>query len=372
MDLLDRYLNAVAAQLPTDERADIVAELRDLILSRFEAKEEALGRALTDDEREAILREIGHPLAVAGRYRKGPQSLVGPELFPYWMFGVKAGLMVLGAVFALTLLIGLVTGAPNAGQAIARAFHGFFGAGLTLIGALTLAGAIFEHQGIRPSFLTKWRVRDLDAFQLADPARWGIDVKAGDAGKPASIWTGRKTNGGYRWPGADYLTSFIATGVFVLWWVGVLHVPGLMQVGLRGEDATVTAAPIWGQLHGAILLYALGQMAIDLASLISPYAVRMRAAAQVAIAGVGLWLTWLIFEAGHWFTLHLGEQSAKIVGDRELLNFNELRTLGDGGRDLMGVSSTLSVVATWIVAISALSLVFKIGRNLWRMVVGRA
>ena len=44
MDLIDRYLNAVAAQLPQDERADIVAELRDLILSRFEAKEEELGR----------------------------------------------------------------------------------------------------------------------------------------------------------------------------------------------------------------------------------------------------------------------------------------------------------------------------------------
>jgi len=129
MDLIDRYLNAVAAQLPQDERADIVAELRDLILSRFEAKEEALGRALTGDEQEAILREIGHPLVVAARYRKGPDSLVGPELFPYWLFGVKAGLMVLGAVYAITLFIRLISGADDAGQAIAQAFHGFFGAG---------------------------------------------------------------------------------------------------------------------------------------------------------------------------------------------------------------------------------------------------
>ena len=74
MDLIDRYLNAVAAQLPQDERADIIAELRDLILSRFEAREEELGRALTDDEKEAILHEIGHPLVVAARYRKGPDG----------------------------------------------------------------------------------------------------------------------------------------------------------------------------------------------------------------------------------------------------------------------------------------------------------
>jgi hypothetical protein len=134
MDLIDRYLNAVAAQLPQDERNDITAELRDLILSRFEAKEEALGRALTEDEQEEILREIGHPLVVAARYRKGPDSLVGPELFPYWLFGVKAGLMVLGVVFALTLFIRLIGGSDNFGQDIAHAFHGVFGAGLTLIG----------------------------------------------------------------------------------------------------------------------------------------------------------------------------------------------------------------------------------------------
>ena len=102
MDMVERYLEAVAAQLSADEREDITAELRDLILSRFEAREETLGRALTDDEKEAILREIGHPLVVAARYRKGPDSLIGPELFPYWLYGVKAGLLVLLALHALS------------------------------------------------------------------------------------------------------------------------------------------------------------------------------------------------------------------------------------------------------------------------------
>ena len=50
MDMIERYLNAVAAQLPQAEREDIVAELRDLILSRFEAREDELGRALNDEE----------------------------------------------------------------------------------------------------------------------------------------------------------------------------------------------------------------------------------------------------------------------------------------------------------------------------------
>lgn len=367
MDLIDRYLNAVAAQLPQDERADITAELRDLILSRFEAKEEALGRALTEDEQEAILREIGHPLVVAARYRKGPDSLVGPELFPYWLFGVKAGLMVLAAVFALTLFIRVVSGSDNFGQDIAHAFHGFFGAGLTLIGAATLAAAIFEHQGIRPAWLTKWRVRDLGTFGLADPAAWGTSMTGTETAKTSWLPKPRSKP----WPGGEYLFSFLATGMFVLWWIGVLHFPGLLSVELRGEDAAVSGAPVWSILWGPILLYAFAQMAIDLASVVRPYAVRARAAARIVIAGAGLWLTWAIFEAGHWFTLTRDGETARIAGDWTMLDFDTLRNLGDGARDLAGVAGTLSVVMVWALAFSALSMAFSVLANLGRLARGR-
>ena len=362
MDLIDRYLNAVAAQLPQDERTDIIAELRDLILSRFEAKEEELGRALAEDEQEAILREIGHPLVVAARYRKGPDSLVGPELFPYWLFGVKAGLTVLLAVYALTLFIRLISGSDDAGQAIAQAFHGFFGAGLVLIGAATLAAAIFEHQGIRPSWMTQWRVRDLGAFGLIDPTTWSASMAGTEPAKAA-----RNARRAKSWPGGDYLFSFLAVGMFSLWWVGLLHFPGLMSIELRGQDASVSGAPIWTTLFGAILLYAVAQMAVDLASLVRPYAVRMRAAAQIVIAAAGLWLTWAIFQAGHWFTLTRGEETARIAGDWMMLDFDTLRTLGDGARDLAGIAATLSVVMVWVLAFSALGLAFNILANLWRL-----
>lgn len=194
MDIIERYLEAVAAQLPTEDREDIVAELRDLILSRVEAREEELGRALTDDEKEAILHEIGHPLIVAARYRKGPDSLIGPELFPYWLFGAKAGLIVIAAVQALGLLIAVLGAPADFGRAISRAFHGFFSGALTLLGALTLAGAIWEYYGIKPTWLTKWRVRDLSAFGLADPAKWGASMAGTDKAKAewlprdAKVW----------------------------------------------------------------------------------------------------------------------------------------------------------------------------------------
>ena len=363
MDLIDRYLNAVAAQLPQDERADIVAELRDLILSRFEAKEEELGRALTEEEQEAILHEIGHPLVVAARYRKGPDSLVGPELFPYWLFGVKAGLLILLAVQAVTLLIHLVSGPANAGQAISQAFHGFFGSGLTLIGAATLAAAVAEHYGWRPNWLTQWRVKDLGAFGLADPAAWGAAVAGTESAK--ATWAPRVK--AKAWPGGDYLFSFLAGGVFVLWWIGVIHFPGLMHVGLRGEDAVVEGAPVWTALYGPILVYVLAQMAVDLASLARPHAVRARAAAQAVIAGAGLWLTWAIYEAGHWFTLSREGETARIAGDVSMLHIDRLRALGDGPRDLESIAASLSVVGVWVLALIAISLAWKLVSNLWRL-----
>ncbi|HUH23200.1 MAG TPA: hypothetical protein VLZ51_03960, partial [Brevundimonas sp.] len=196
MDVIERYLEAVAAQLSTEDREDIVAELRDLILSRVEAKEQELGRALTDDEKEAILHEIGHPLVVAARYRKGPDSLIGPELFPYWLFGAKAGLIVVAAVQVLVLMLRVLGDPADFGQAIAQGFHGFFTGALTLLGALTLAGAIMEHYGLKPAWLTTWRVGDLPAYGLADPAKWGAAMSSSGKAKvarPSEVrnWAGR-------------------------------------------------------------------------------------------------------------------------------------------------------------------------------------
>lgn len=362
MDLIDRYLNAVAAQLGQDERADIIAELRDLILSRFEAKEEELGRALTDDEKEAILHEIGHPLLVAARYRKRPDSLIGPELFPYWLFAVKAGLLLMAAVQAIVLFINLISGPTDAGQAIGQAINGFISSGLTLIGIVTVAGAVMEHVGYRPRWISKWRVSELSAFGLSDPAAWGAAM----GGKtPKASWAPRVRP--MRWPGGEYLFSFLAVGVFVLWWIGAIHFPGLVRLGPPGAEAEVSGAPVWTVLYGPILLYALAQMAVDLVSLARPHAVRLRAAAQAGIAAAGLWLTWVILEAGHWFTLTRDGETAQIAGDWVLLDFERLRALGDGTRDLVGMAGALSVILTWMLAISAISLTFKVLANLWRL-----
>ena len=381
MDLIDHYLNAVAAQLPQAERDDIIAELRDLILSRFEAKEEALGRDLTDEEREAILREIGHPLTVAGRYRKGPQSLIGPELFPWWLFAVKAGLLVMIAIQVVVAVVHVATGTSDVGEAIGNAFSGAFESGLFIIGLATVAGALFEHNGYRPDFMTRWRVKDLPMFNLSDPDRWSETLQGrsgqgrsgqGRTARPArsssGVWRSQAVQG--RWPGGEAVFGIVALLVFISWWTGVWSISDLDNIAISGGRAEVVPSSIWQANFVPILLLAIGQMWIEILRLFRPQWVRFRAALQVVASGIGLAIAWTIFQWGHWFTLSDNGSSVRIAGDWVLLDFDRLHAVGEGSRDLVGAGSTLSLILTWVMVAVMISLVFSMARHAWSAIRG--
>ncbi|MNQ92540.1 hypothetical protein D3C85_1079710 [compost metagenome] len=322
-----------------------------------------------------ILHEIGHPLVVAARYRKGPDSLIGPELFPYWLFGAKAGLIIVAGLQVLGLIFNILGDPTDVGQAITRAFHGFFSGGLTLLGALTLAGAVMEHYGVKPAWLTKWRVSDLPAFGLADPAKWGVAMGSGakaasDGVKAAAakaneprVWGARVQTPA----AAEALWSLIGGGIFVLWWIGALHVPGLNDFGMRGGDVVVSAAPIWGVLFAPILAWAVAGIAVDATGLIWPHAARLRAFLKIPVAAAGLWIGWRLFQAGHWFTLTQGDQAARIEGGATNVSFEALRAINEAGRGVADTAMTLSTVLSWVLAVMMLGLVFDILRQMWRI-----
>jgi hypothetical protein len=104
MELLDRYLQAVKKYLPKNRRDDIAAELRSNILEQVEDKEAELGRPLTIEEEEVVLRKHGHPMQVAARYMP-QQQLIGSTVFPYYWFTLKAALPM--ALLAYTVLMSL-------------------------------------------------------------------------------------------------------------------------------------------------------------------------------------------------------------------------------------------------------------------------
>jgi len=68
MELIERYLQAVKFWLPKNQKQDIIAELSEDIHSQIEERESALGRELTDDDVEQILKQRGRPLLVAEKY----------------------------------------------------------------------------------------------------------------------------------------------------------------------------------------------------------------------------------------------------------------------------------------------------------------
>ena len=100
MELIDRYMDAIAQALPESRRDEITRELRANILDKLEAISEEQGRAPTDAEVSAVLVALGHPQKVAGSFLTG-QQLVNTELFPLYKRTLHYGLIL---VFILALI----------------------------------------------------------------------------------------------------------------------------------------------------------------------------------------------------------------------------------------------------------------------------
>jgi hypothetical protein len=107
MTLIDHYLQAVRLYLPRGaDKHDILAELAEHLQSKFEERENELGRALTEEEQTALLEAHGDPAFVATRYGKswpgfalGPFMLISPRTFPVYV-----------GAFLLAIAVNLVVG----------------------------------------------------------------------------------------------------------------------------------------------------------------------------------------------------------------------------------------------------------------------
>ena len=280
MTLIDQYLAAVAAQLPSDKREDITAELRDALMERVEAREDELGRPMSEAETESLLREFGHPLTVAARYRGGPDHLIGPELFPYWWFAVKAALLILVVVVVIGAVAGMVVGEADIADAIADIWDSLLNGGLMIVGVATVAGFIIERQPNRPKFMTEWRVKDLEVFRHWSLNGDGVALAVGGGAGPET----RVTRAARRKRGvvANALWCVAAWAVFLLWWTGGFDLGGLTPQQLLGAFGAMFPGVDYGEalsglvdpLYWPVIAYGLARMALELARAAAPGAVR--------------------------------------------------------------------------------------------------
>jgi len=306
--LVERYLKVVAAHLPAAQRDDVVAELRDEIDSRLEARAAELDRAPGPDEAEAVLREVGHPLSVAARYRPGPRHVVGPELYPYWRFAIRAGGIVLLVLTVIGLVARVVGGEVDPGVAFGQSIAGLFSGVITLIGFVTLAAYIFERQSERPRWLHEWRVKDLGIYEFGVGEDWldGLTARPKDAAAtaaPAARVAPRKTTTG------EALGNIVAWTVVLLWWTTAFRIPGLHPtewVYVRdGVDWGALSREVFTLVYWPVIAFGATRIAFDLGRALWPsariYAGLGEAAFAAGRVAAAAWL---------WFASPLSSQIA--------------------------------------------------------------
>lgn len=281
-EILDQYLAAVGAGLPRGTQADIIAELRDLLLTKIEATEEALGRPLNGEEGLALLAEFGHPLEVAGRYARN-QHLIGPGLYPFYLFGLKAVLGIVAAIGVTGLLFNLVMFGPAAGFPVWNLAPSL----MIAFAAVTLTAALIERFGRGARYLRAWRPGQ---FPSPAPRR------------------GRKA--------CNVLVEAALNAVILVCWVGLDRV-GIVR-GLPVSNTTHSIefafAPIWGQLYWPIAILLAVQTGLSFYEFLLPGPYRLHAALRIGARLCMAPLMLILAQAGHWFDVSIPSHAAAAAG----------------------------------------------------------
>ena len=286
MDLIERYLSAIRHNLPARNADDIVAELRDALASRIEDREEALGRPLDDQEVQALIKDFGHPLVVAGRFR-GRQSLIGPEVFPFYFSVARIVLLAVAGVQAAIALVQLLFNDRDPWQLLAQTIGGLSVSLLISLAIVTIIFAILERSGFPADHIPNW-----NPAQLAE---------IGD-----------------RQPGPKESAAEVALSIaFLLWWTGVFS----LHYSSGSAEFRIEPAPIFAQIYWPILVLAAARLVHNLIQWLRPRWRLVRALIGGATAVAGLVLLAIIYRAGNWVTIvPTGMPAAEAVGLQASLN----------------------------------------------------
>jgi hypothetical protein len=267
MDLIDRYLAAIRRNLPARNADDIVAELRDALASRIEDREEALGRPLAPGEIEVLVKDFGHPLVVAGRFRKR-QWLIGPDVFPFYLSVARIVLLATAGVQAAIGLVQWLFGNRDPLQILLQTIGGLSVSLLVGLAIVTLIFALLERTGFPAAHIGEWNPAQLPEVEDKQPGRWESAVE-------------------------------VALGIaFLLWWTGVVRVPYA-----AGAEFRIEPASIFAQLYWPILILAAVRLVHNLVQWLRPGWTLVRALIGGATATAGLVLLALIYRAGKWVTI---------------------------------------------------------------------
>ncbi len=148
MNLIDRYVAEVGKNLPLlNGREDIEKELKSTLEDMLEDRAQSTGRTRDEALEIEVLKEYGSPQKVASTYNPHPY-LIGPKIFPFYLFVMKIVLTVVVSVMLVLAGIQAVTDTPFMGadfvKIIGQGLGKALSAALAAFGNVTLVFVILE------------------------------------------------------------------------------------------------------------------------------------------------------------------------------------------------------------------------------------
>lgn len=156
-ELLDRYIHAM--WLP----GDLGAEVRSNLESLIEDRAAQLGRDLRLEEVSGILKQYGHPMTVASRYRDpNARGLISPHLFPLYWFALRAIFAVWVAIRVMVAVF-VLQGPATLGPVLLLLGRDIFLAVFFIGGGITALFALWEHLERKYRYSERWEPESLAA-----------------------------------------------------------------------------------------------------------------------------------------------------------------------------------------------------------------
>lgn len=167
--LTDRYLDAVAHEVPRTRRDEVTGRLRSTIDAGV-VRRAARGVPRAEAERQE-LAELGEPSQVAGA-AVGPRWLVGPRLYGDYLRVLRMLARVVLPVVAVLVALGNGIAGEHPAQVVAASLSATVEAGIHLVFWVTLVFAVLDRRGVVLHAPERaWSPDDLPA---ARPGRVGI------------------------------------------------------------------------------------------------------------------------------------------------------------------------------------------------------
>lgn len=156
---------AVKRNLPEHMRKDVGVELKDIILSNIDDKQEYLGRVLNDDEIIAILDECGHPEKVAAKYI-GRRQLIGPQWFGLYRKVLPFVLTVVVIYYSVGVVLSLMSGESTGLWYLVKNFlYEIFDTGVYVTVLVTVIFYYFDSTSVGEGLFDRWHLQAMPAVE---------------------------------------------------------------------------------------------------------------------------------------------------------------------------------------------------------------